>query len=514
MKTLFFLRAVLLFLCMMCFVGCKEEEDIIEKHSTNSTFVQGKATTSNGEPLPGVLVTMYYSEGQWLGPQLSRKKAEGRTDQQGNYQLFFDLKDDELKENTNGDPVHRSFMLIVDLQQLDKDSYLLPSDFELNESSTQLRFSYSNTDLQKGKTCKHDFYIPRKRWLECRVTHSVPLDNGDKYAVRNQLKYGGDKFPDNISYESELALYYYPINLTNETEQTFRIPVALNETNRISLSCLKGGSGSYNPVTDIQKIYISEQEPQSLSFSNDIMSDKFKFRLKSLSGNLGPFNTASYEITDWEGASLSNVPKRLIQFYDSIVWSAKGYPDNLPVFRKKEGNNYFFENRWETMFFQKTPLYTYLSGYRDGSIVHVDSLRVDISPRDFLHYDWNDAAIQYDEPDFECHCALYKDVVFHYYIPSEKNGHLFSKVSVVRESEEKDDTAYNERCRNILIELMNHHMGNQQSVDLNLIVNHFHCLPEEAEIMAYWQSDVTQAALVKAKGESSDELYVHAEKLD
>lgn len=513
MKLIKFLGSLFLFLCMMGFVGCKEEEDIIEKPSANSTFIQGKATTSNGEPLAGVLISMYYSEGQLLGPQLSRKKAEGRTDQQGNYQLFFDLKDDELKGNTNGDPVHRSFMLIADLKELDKDSYLLPSDFNLEESSTELRFYYSNTDLRKGKNYKHDFYIPRKRWLECRVTNLMPLGNEDKYAVSNQLKYGGDKFPDNISHGSELALFHYPINLTSEKEQTFRIPVALNETNLISLSCLKGGSGSYNPITDIQKIYISEKEPQSLSFSNNI-SDKFKFRLKSLSGNLGPFNTASYEITDWEGKSLSNLPERLIQFYDSIVWSAKGYPDKLLVFRKKEGNGYFFENRWKTFFFQKTPLYTYLLGYRDGNVVHVDSLQVNISPRDFLRYNWNDAAIKYDKSDFECHCALYKDVVFHYYVPTEKNGHLFSRVNVVRKSEEKDDSAYNERCRNILIELMNHHMGNQQSVDLNQIVNRFHCLPEEAETIAYWQSDATQAVLVKVKGEFGDELYIHAEKLD
>ena len=512
MKLINFWGSLFLFLCIMGFLGCKEEEDMIEKTSDNSTFIQGKATTSSGEPLPGVLVSMYYSEGQWLGPQLSRKKAEGRTDKQGNYQLFFDLKDDELKGNTNGDPVHRSFMLIADLKELNKDSYLLPSDFNLGESSTELRFYYSNTDLQKGKTYKHIFYIPRKRWLECTVTNLVPLGNEDKYAVSNQLKYGGDKFPDNISHGSELALFHYPINLTSEKEQTFRIPVALNETNLISLSCLKGGSGSYDPITDIQKVYISEKEPQSLSFSNNTLSNEFKFRLKSLSGNLGPFNTAYYEITDWEGKSLSNVPERLIQFYDSIVWSAKGYPDNLLVFRKKEGNHYIFQNKLETMFFQKTPLYTYLSGYREGKVVHVDSLRTNITPRDFLRYNWNDAAIKYDKSDFECHCALYKDVVFHYYVPTEMNGHLFSKVSVVRKSEEKDDAVYNERCHNILVELMNHHMGNQQSGDLTQIVNRFHCLPEEAAIMAYWQSDVTQAVLVKVK--SSEELYVHAEKTD
>ena len=94
MKLINFLGCLFLFLCIMGFVGCKEEENIIERPSANSTFIQGKATTSSGEPLPGVLVSMYYSEGQWLGPQLSRKKAEAHTDQQGNYQLFFDLKDE------------------------------------------------------------------------------------------------------------------------------------------------------------------------------------------------------------------------------------------------------------------------------------------------------------------------------------------------------------------------------------------------------------------------------------
>ena len=83
LKFMKFSGAVLLFLVMLSFASC-EEEDIIEKPSANSTFIKGRATTSNGEPSPGVIVSMYYSEGQWLGPQLSRKKAEGRTDQQGN----------------------------------------------------------------------------------------------------------------------------------------------------------------------------------------------------------------------------------------------------------------------------------------------------------------------------------------------------------------------------------------------------------------------------------------------
>ena len=450
--------------------------------------------------MPGVLVSLYYSEGQWLGPQLSRKKAEGKTDAKGNYQLFFDLKEDELIKNITDDPVYRSFMLIADLQQLDKDNYLLPSDSKLEESSTELRFPYYNTDFQKGKTYNQDLYIPHKRWIDCKVSNQIPLGNKDKFAIINQLRYGGGQ-----------TLFYNPINLTNEKEQTFRIPVALNDTNRITLACLKGGSGSYDPITDIQKVYISEKGPQSLSFSNDMLANEFKFRLKSQSAKLAPFNTACYEITDWEGKSLSVIPGHPVQFYDSIVWSAKGYPDHLLVYCKKDANKYVFENRWETMFFQKEPLYTYLSGYRDGKVVHVDSLQTNISPRDFLCYNWNDEFIKYDQPDFECHCILYKDVAYHYYVPSEKDGHLFSKVTLLRGPEEKENSAYYERCRNLLSGLMNYHLGSQQSFDSKNIANRFHCLPEGAKVTAYWQTEATRAALVEVTDNAGLEIIVHAE---
>ena len=56
----------------------------------------------------------------------------------------------------------------------------------------------------------------------------------------------------------------YPVTMTSDREQTFRVPCALNDSNMIYIGCMKGGVGSYDAVTPVKKVFVTESEPQSV----------------------------------------------------------------------------------------------------------------------------------------------------------------------------------------------------------------------------------------------------------
>ena len=500
---------VLFLLLICCFMSCKEEDDFIPEPTTTSTFIKGTARTSNNEPLANVTVKLDYSESVWLGPQLTRHKAEGKTDKNGNYQIFFELKNEELEEYNSTDNVFRSFQLTFDLNNLSKDTYIMPTDVNANNGSQVLYFSYGNRDFEKGKNYERHIYVPKKRWVEVTVVNNQPLGSKDEFAICNWITYGSDRRPDNSYGEGRLTLVNYPIKLTEEEVQTFRVPCAVNDSNRIALGCMEGGAGSYETISPIQKIYVTKDTPGSLQLENNLLPQQLRFKLKAWSDGrtVAPFEGIVFQITDLDGKYSMSIPPSLYSYYDSIMWSADGYPDQMAIY-KKQSKPYFKETpEWKCYFFQNKPLYTRLQGYRNGQVVFSDSVQTIIGPRDFLRYNWDDPFIRYDEPHYVCSCPLYKEVAFHYYIPIEQDGHLYSKVALVRNDYESDDIAFAERSRKVLSDLMDYHLGERKSFDPATMGSLFHCLPTEVKPIAYWQTATAHAVIIEVK----DEIYIHAE---
>lgn len=264
MKTCSFINFFWLIACVFCLVSCDEESDLISGPTTSSTMISGVARSADGVALAGVKVSLDYKESAWLGQQTTRHKAEGMTDNEGNYRLYFELRDDELRDNGNDASVARSFYLTFDLSSLPEDKYIMPKDIKSDNNGQKLYFYYNNSHFERGKYYIHNLYVPRKRWIDVTVVSDGKINANDKFVVSNLINYGGDELPFNSYYRDGRVLMDYPITMTSDREQTFRVPCALNDSNMIYIGCMKGGVGSYDAVTPVKKVFVTESEPQSV----------------------------------------------------------------------------------------------------------------------------------------------------------------------------------------------------------------------------------------------------------
>lgn len=103
-------------------------------------MISGVARTADGMPLAGVQVSLDYKESVWLGQQVTRHKAKGVTDNEGNYRLYFELRDDELRDGGNDASVARNFYLTIDLSSLSEDMYIMPKDIKSDNDGQKLLF--------------------------------------------------------------------------------------------------------------------------------------------------------------------------------------------------------------------------------------------------------------------------------------------------------------------------------------------------------------------------------------
>lgn len=266
MKTCSFINFFWLMACVLCLVSCDEENDFISGPTASSTMISGVARTADGTPLAGVKVSVDYNESVWLGQQTTRHKAEGITDKDGNYRLYFELRDDELQDNGNDASASRNFYLIFDLSSLSEEKYIMPKDIKADNKDQKLRFYYDNLHFERGKFYSHNLYVPLKRWIDVTVVSDGKINANDKFVVSNLINYGGDELPFNSYYRDGRVLMDYPVTMTSDREQTFRVPCALNDSNSIYIGCMKGGVGSYDAVTPVKKIFVTESEPQLVRF--------------------------------------------------------------------------------------------------------------------------------------------------------------------------------------------------------------------------------------------------------
>lgn len=140
MKICSFINSFWLIACIFCIVSCDEESDFITGPTTSSTMISGVARTADGMPLAGVQVSLDYKESVWLGQQVTRHKAKGVTDNEGNYRLYFELRDDELRDGGNDASVARNFYLTIDLSSLSEDMYIMPKDIKSDNDGQKLLF--------------------------------------------------------------------------------------------------------------------------------------------------------------------------------------------------------------------------------------------------------------------------------------------------------------------------------------------------------------------------------------
>lgn len=282
MNSKYILRTVLFFLSVISLTSCcsKEEWDLDKKETESSTIVEGVVLSSNGRPLANINVKVDYHESKWLQYSKTRHKAEVRTDKNGKYRLHFSIQDDELETDKDKElSISKHYSLIYDLKNLSSAEYILPNDMSITITSVnppvgeltggvEPVIRYCGLLFERSKSYNQNLYIPQKKFIYVTLTGFIPQLLGghhDSFQLNVAFPYGSDNYPAERLFPGSKYGYgriNYLFGLYAEQEHTFKIPVAVNENNIITLERCKNGIYS----TEEHQIFISQDSPNNLVY--------------------------------------------------------------------------------------------------------------------------------------------------------------------------------------------------------------------------------------------------------
>lgn len=252
MKKLFLYLLALPLLILLLASCHNEEDDFIDKPDPKSLIIKGVARTSGGQPLSNIEVKLDFREASLVATKV-RHKAKATTDKDGRYIMFFNLSDEEFKSLTTfvGDvSVSYNLQLTLDLNKLDDNKYLLPiDDTGVRDPKEKKLFYYAyrpQGGLQLGKVYEENIFIPHKQLVNVRVESNGTINEKDKFAVRNRVKYGLEsQMPDQFDTEGGLVDFYRPVTLKNAHSQLIQVTCAVAGGSKIVLYRIPEGEYNY-----------------------------------------------------------------------------------------------------------------------------------------------------------------------------------------------------------------------------------------------------------------------------
>ncbi|NDK55263.1 hypothetical protein [Pontibacter fetidus] len=142
-----------------------ETEDFISKYCPGScTVIKGRLTTDDrSKPLGGVMLEVRYEEFSMFS-SFKRRKAVATTDANGNFELRFLMRDDEIG-NADG-----SFGEMNVYAHLDTSKYLTCS-------GSQRLLAYYR--LKRDTTLAVNYNIPRKAFVQVQALNTAAMQTGD-----------------------------------------------------------------------------------------------------------------------------------------------------------------------------------------------------------------------------------------------------------------------------------------------------------------------------------------------
>ena len=237
MKT----KSLFLIFLLAAFVGCEKEDDNTKEELTDGyTTITGHIVTSNNAPLKGVELQLQYVERALLYSH-SWLKKEATTDKNGYYSMSFNIKDDEVE--TYEAQYSSYFELGFDFNNLDPDKYFL-SYYSVNND-----YSFSvSPSLKQDTTYNASCYIPAKDYITVILKNFKPTNESDRFEVQTFFPWGMKSEEKNdsdfLNTEYGISSSGYDNFMAEEENQTFRVPVARNDTNIVRIIKVKDGVAS------------------------------------------------------------------------------------------------------------------------------------------------------------------------------------------------------------------------------------------------------------------------------
>ena len=251
---------------MLSLASChSEEDDFIDKPDPKSLIIKGVARTSGGQPLPNIEVKLDFREASLVATKV-RHKARVTTDKDGRYIMFFNLSDEEFKSLTTfveDVSVSYNLQLTLDLNKLDDNKYLLPTDDSgVRDPKEKKLFYYAyrpQGGLQLGKVYEENIFIPHKQLVNVRVESNGTINEKDKFAVRNRVKYGLEsQMPDQFDTEGGLVDFYRSVALKNTHSQLIQVTCAVAEGSKIVLYRIPEGEYNYKQFSSEVEVPVTK----------------------------------------------------------------------------------------------------------------------------------------------------------------------------------------------------------------------------------------------------------------
>jgi hypothetical protein len=165
---------LLLFVFLSIASGCiKKEDDLIGPVCQGCTIIKGQLTSGDGTiPIANAKITTNWIKTFYLQGGTIRKKAATTTDSKGYYELKFQIRDDEKGEGYF------------------KTEILQPSVEYL--SCSNIGHSFAFFDLKKDTTIVVNYFIPKRAFVELRLTNQSQIKASDYFASSFTSKMGID----------------------------------------------------------------------------------------------------------------------------------------------------------------------------------------------------------------------------------------------------------------------------------------------------------------------------------
>jgi hypothetical protein len=244
-------RAIFFLFILFAFIGChKEDDDTDQVCTSNGTTIYGKIITANNTPVKDINVNFQSFTGNLLYSK-TRYIKDTKTNGNGFYSMNFNIEDGERTPDC-------FFELKIDLSNLDPKKFLLP-DFFNGYTGT----SFSGGELKNDTVIEAPFYIPMKEYITIHLKNYKPVQTNDWFEVQTFFPWGMKSDEKKmLNTEYGISSSGYDNFVAKNESQTFRVPVARNDTNIIRIVKVKNGVA----IPEDHKLFVSENNNIELTY--------------------------------------------------------------------------------------------------------------------------------------------------------------------------------------------------------------------------------------------------------